>query len=94
MAQLAKLTPVTNLREIWKHEALDFSKWLSQEDNLSALSDAIGIDIVLHERESSIGSFSVDIFAFEESSNRKIIIENQLTDTDHDHLGKIITYAE
>jgi hypothetical protein len=93
MTQLAKLTPITDLREIWKHEALDFSKWLSEEDNLSALSNAVGIDIALYERESSVGSFSVDLFAFEEGSNRKIIIENQLTDTDHDHLGKIITYA-
>ena len=35
----------------------------------------------------------MDILAEEESSGRKIIIENQLEDTNHDHLGKIITYA-
>lgn len=35
----------------------------------------------------------MDILAEEENSNRKIIIENQLEDTNHDHLGKIITYA-
>ena len=53
----------------------------------------IGIDIVLEELESSVGGFSVDIYATEEGTGRKIIIENQLEDTDHDHLGKIITYA-
>jgi hypothetical protein len=93
MSKLAKLEPVSDLREIWKHEARDFSKWLADEDNLKLLSDAIGIDIVLPEAESAVGSFSVDLFASEEGTARKIIIENQLTDTDHDHLGKIITYA-
>ena len=93
MSQLAKLTQIIDLREIWKHEARDFSKWLSDEENLKGLSDAIGINIILNELESAVGSFSVDLFASEEGTNRKIIIENQLADTDHDHLGKIITYA-
>ena len=93
MSDLAKLTQITDLREIWKHEARDFSKWLSKEENLKELSDAIGIEIILSELESSVGSFSVDIFATEDGTGRKIIIENQLADTDHDHLGKVITYA-
>ena len=93
MSRLAKLTQITDLREIWKHEARDFSKWLSDEENLKGLSDAVGISIVLGELESAVGSFSVDLFATEEGTGRKIIIENQLADTDHDHLGKIITYA-
>ena len=61
--------------------------------NLSKLGEEIGIDLVLEERESSVGDFSVDIYAIEESTGRKVIIENQLEDTDHDHLGKLITYA-
>ena len=61
--------------------------------NLSLLGEAIGIDITLEEKESNVGDFSVDIFAKEEGTGRNIIIENQLEDTNHDHLGKIITYA-
>ena len=93
MALLGKIEKLDDLRTIWKHEAHDFSKWLAQEENLALLSKAIGIDMVLKETESSVGSFSVDLFASEEGTGRKIIIENQLEDTDHDHLGKIITYA-
>lgn len=93
MATLGKIERIDDLRTIWPHEARDFSKWLAQEENLALLSDAIGIDIALEERESSVGDFNVDLYATEEGSGRKIIIENQLEFTDHDHLGKIITYA-
>lgn len=93
MPNLGIIRKISDLRTIWPHEAHDFTKWLSKEENLAALSDEIGIDIVLTETESSVGSFNVDIFAAEEGTSRKIIIENQLEDTNHDYLGKIITYA-
>jgi len=93
MALLGKIEKIDDLRTIWPHEARDFSRWLSREENLALLSDAVGIDLVLEELESSVGSFNVDLFATEEGTGRKIIIENQLEDTNHDHLGKIITYA-
>ena len=93
MDKLGKMIRITDLRSVWHHEAGDFTKWLAQEDNLALLSDAIDIDLELEERESSVGSFSVDIFAKEVGTNRRVIIENQLEDTNHDHLGKLITYA-
>lgn len=93
MGKLGKIKKITDLRTIWPHEARDFSKWLSQEEGLALLGDAVGLDIVLEERESSVGNFNVDIFASEDGTGRKIIIENQLEETNHDHLGKVITYA-
>lgn len=90
--QLGKLKKIP-LREAWKHEALNFTNWLAQPENLQLLSDEVGIDISLIQTEASVGKFSVDILAEEENSNRKVVIENQLELTDHDHLGKIITYA-
>lgn len=89
---LSKLNKV-ELRDVWEHEALDFTNWLAQQENLDSLSEEIGVDIKLIKTEASVGKFSVDILAEEEASGRKIIIENQLEDTNHDHLGKIITYA-
>jgi hypothetical protein len=61
--------------------------------NLALLSDEIGIPIRLLEKEAGVGKYSVDILAEEEGTGRKIIIENQLEKTNHDHLDKIITYA-
>lgn len=89
---LGKLKKV-ELREGWKHEAHDFTQWLAQEENLKLLGDEIGFDIKLVQTEAAVGNFNVDILAEEENTGKKIIIENQLEITNHDHLGKIITYS-
>ena len=93
MINLGKLQEIRDLREVWPHEALDFTPWLADDDNLTLLADAVGLDITVDETESSVGDFNVDIYATETGTDRKIIIENQLEDTNHDHLGKLITYA-
>lgn len=93
MINLGQLTEIKDLREVWPHEALDFTPWLAEDDNLAMLADAVGLDITLDETESKVGDFNVDIYATETGTERRIIIENQLEDTNHDHLGKLITYA-
>ena len=93
MISLGQLKEIKDLREVWPHEALDFTPWLAEEENLALLADAVGLDITVDETESSVGDFNVDIYASETGTERKIIIENQLEDTNHDHLGKLITYA-
>ena len=90
--ELGKLKKV-DLRKIWKKEASDFTNWLSEEENLTLLGDEIGIDIKLLQTEASTGRYNVDILAEEENTGRKITIENQLEPTNHEHLGKVITYA-
>lgn len=90
--KLGKLTRI-NLREYWRHEAFDFTRWLSEQENIELLSDEIGIGIQVLQTEASVGRFNVDILAEEENTGRKIIIENQLEMTDHGHLGQLITYA-
>jgi hypothetical protein len=77
------------LRTAFPHEARDFSKWL--EENIDVLNDVLDISLSNPEREQSAGDFSVDIVA-EDESGAKVIIENQLEKSNHDHLGKVITY--
>ena len=91
MINLGTLKEITDLRSVWSHEALNFTPWVAE--NVDLLADAVGLDITVDETESSVGDFNVDIYASETGTDRKIIIENQLEDTDHDHLGKLITYA-
>lgn len=90
--QLARLSKIA-LRTIWKHEAFDFTNWLAEKENLDLLSQEIGVDIRFIRSEADVGRYSLDILGEEENSNKTVVIENQLENTDHDHLGKIITYA-
>lgn len=82
-----------DLRDVWQHEEYDFSKWLAEEKNIELLSNEIGIELINIQTEAPSGRYSVDITAEDEETKRKVIIENQLEITNHDHLGKIITYA-
>ena len=93
MSELGILKEIRDLRTVWKNEATDFTPWLAQDENIAVLGDTLGLNITVEETESSIGSFNADILATETDTKEKIIIENQLEDSNHEHLGKIITYA-
>lgn len=89
MSFVAKIERVP-LREVWSHEAHDLTRWL--EENTDVLNDVLGITLVSVERERTAGAFSVDLVA-EDDGGRTVVIENQLERSDHDHLGKLITYT-
>ncbi len=78
-------------RNIWKHEAHNFTPWLAE--NIAELGEAIGIELEATEQEADVGNFSLDLLAKDLGRNANAIIENQLAVTDHNHLGKLLTYA-
>ena len=91
---LGCMKQITDLRTIWPHEALDFTPWLA--NNLGLLSDAIGgVELKMKDTESPVGDFRLDILAETGDSKNplSVVIENQLTRSDHDHLGKLATYT-
>lgn len=92
MPQLGKLKEV-DVRKLWKHEQYNFSNWLAKPENIEYLNDILGLSLVDIEHEAIVGKYRCDLFAHDETSNVKVIIENQLEASNHDHLGKIITYA-
>lgn len=90
--KIGKLTEV-DVRDLWKHEQYDFSNWLAKEENIKLLDDEIGLTLIDINKEVYIGSYRCDLVAKDETTGQIVIIENQLEATNHDHLGKIITYA-
>jgi frataxin-like iron-binding protein CyaY len=76
------------LREVWKKET-DFTKWL--KDNIDVLGDAIDLELTDPEIDQAAGDFVVDLVA-ETQEGAPVVIENQFGGSDHDHLGKLITY--
>ena len=80
-----------DIREAWAHEAADFTPWLAE--HLSELGEALGMDLELQSQEAPVGTFSLDLLARVAGTNRTVIVENQLEPTDHDHMGKLLTYA-
>ena len=89
MKKISKIDRV-DLRKVWKHEAHDFTTWL--QNNIDSLSDVIEYDLINVEREQPAGTFYVDLVAEDEKREAAVIIENQLEKSNHDHLGKLITY--
>lgn len=89
---IGKLEEV-DIRELWKHEQYDFSEWLSKKENIENLNDILGLTLVDISKETYVGAYRCDLFAKDETTGIKVIIENQLEMSNHDHLGKIITYA-
>lgn len=90
--QLGRLAKI-DLRDVWRSEPADFTQWLSRPESIGMLAEELGLDIAVLEVEADVGDFHADILAQEETSGKKIIIENQLEPSDHRHLGQIITYA-
>ncbi|GAB2698590.1 DUF4268 domain-containing protein [Mucilaginibacter koreensis] len=82
-----------DLRSVWGHEALHFTRWLAKDENIGLLADELDIDLENIKPEESAGRYTADILADDAISKRKVIIENQLEATDHKHLGQILTYA-
>lgn len=79
------------LRSVWPHEEHDFTRWLME--HLHLLAAELGIEVEEVTREEAVGDFSADIVAKEMNTGGQVVIENQYGATDHDHLGKLLTYS-
>src|ERR1017187_5930306 len=82
-----------DLREVWINEAGDFTPWLAKDENIALLGEALGIELEVQKQEAEVGPYRADILCKETETGRAVLIENQLEDTDHGHLGQILTYA-
>ena len=87
LGNLKTITP----RLKWNSEARDFTPWLA--NNIESLNRAIGLELEVENTEVACGPYSADILAKDTGTGKYVVIENQLEKTNHDHLGKAITYS-
>ena len=90
--KLGKLKEI-DIRTVWAHEQYDFSKWLASDENIKELGDVLNLSLTEVETEKFVGNYRCDIVCKDEITGKSVLIVNQLELTNHDHLGKIITYA-
>ena len=89
--EIRKLTDQTcPIRELWPKEERNFSPWLA--NHLDEIGDITQTVLKLNSLEERVGIFEADIFATDLLTNKKVVIENQFGKSNHDHLGKCITY--
>jgi len=89
MVEVAVLEEVP-LREVWANEARDFTPWLAA--NPDQLGKVLQMDLELEGSEVAVGPFWADV-VLRTTDDQLMVVENLLEATDHDHLGKLITYA-
>ena len=86
-----------DVRDVWPDESRDFTPWLAESENLTRLGEALGLTLEPRGTEQAVGSFSADILCrrLDGGSDDEswVVIENQYGRTNHDHLGKLLTYA-
>jgi len=80
-----------DIRDVWKSESADFTPWLSE--NMSRLGDALGMNLESTSIEAEVGGYRLDILARDSDRDSVVAIENQLGETDHSHLGQLLTYT-
>ncbi|MCH7972076.1 MAG: DUF4268 domain-containing protein [Chloroflexi bacterium] len=93
--KLAKIV-IVPLREVFPREAEDFTRWLGSDEGLELLCDSTGMSLRFVAREIPVGPFAADLLVSsgdDDTVLADVVIENQYGETDHDHLGKVITYA-
>ena len=89
--ELSRLGEI-ELREIWPTEDKHFTPWLAEEENLTQLGETLAMELELEAQEVPVGDFQADILCKNEDDSW-VVIENQLEETNHKHLGQILTYA-
>ena len=78
-------------RDVWKDESRDFTPWL--RNHIDQLAEELNMTLEAQNTEVPVGKYFLDLLAINPETQGNVVIENQVGNADHDHLGKLITYA-
>ena len=76
------------IRDVWPREDADFTPWL--QAHIGELDKVLGLGLTNPRSEVGAGDFSIDLVA--ETDVGDVVFENQFGQSDHRHLGQLVTY--
>lgn len=82
-----------DLRSVWSGEAAEFTPWLAEAESLALLAQPLGLELEITALEKRVGPVRADLLCKDHASGRSVVIEAQLTRSDHGHLGQLLTHA-
>ncbi len=93
MTSLPRLSSIRKAhpRTVWPKEDGDFTPWLAR--NIGELSVTLGMSLRVEDTEVQAGTRYIDLVATDTGSGRPVVIENQLENSDGDHLSRMLFYA-
>jgi len=80
-----------DMKRIWPDEQQDLSPWIAE--NIDALNEVLQLQIEIEGKEEHVHGFRLDLVGTDNRTQMPVIIENQFGQSNHDHLGKLITYS-
>ena len=92
MSKTGRLEKV-EIREHWTDEARDFTPWMVNGGGLEILAETLGLKLEDAKKEISVGPFRADILCQDTADDSNVVIENQYEISNHDHIGKLLTYS-
>ena len=85
-----------SIEDVWKSDDTNRieEKRMSPfiKDHINDISVIIERELEVVDMEVFVGTFRADIICKDTETNDIVVIENQVGKTDHDHIGKAITY--
>ena len=75
--------------DAWAEDKRDLTNWM--QNNIDVLNASLGIELIEAEHKQEADGRNVDLLA-ESQSGDLVVIETQLGDNSHDHLGKVLTH--
>ncbi|XSG77430.1 DUF4268 domain-containing protein [Herpetosiphon llansteffanensis] len=92
MNQLGRLKRVP-IHDAWRQAASHFTHWLTQAENIAQLNTATNLELRFEALNKGTGNLRQSLVCYDQRTETKVLIENQLAGSDHAHLGQLLTTA-
>ncbi len=91
-AKLGRLRQL-DIRRFWDDQDSDFRSWLSQEENMALLGEAVGLELEPLARDPEAAASHSELLCRDTVSDQWIVVAADAEDTDDARLGQVLAQA-